>query len=368
MTTTQRNNKQPKTASNSNEKKANPVRKKPLTAAPKALTVLDKKGFYKPFNYPWAFEAYRMQAVDMNWTVSEVVMAEDVKDWNFKLSDAERNLLTQLFRFFTTSDVDIGQAYLDKFIPVFKNEEIRMMLTEFAATESLHVDAYSTLLDTVGMPEVEYQMFRKYQAMVAKHEYLMEFDTDTPTGIARSLAVYSAFTEGLQLFSTFAILMNFARGDLPRGARMKGMNQYIAWSIRDETHHVQNMAKLFRVFIHEHPEVWTKSLQDELYDICRKMVELEDAFIDLAFEQGGIEGLSPEEVKQYIRYIADRRLQGLMLNPIYLVPSNPLMWLDYLMSGVEHTNFFENRSTAYSRGLSGSWAEDVWGSAKAVAN
>lgn len=329
------------------------------------FTVVEAKGYYKPFRYEWAFDAYSLQAVELNWTVEEVPMAEDVKDWNQKLKPSERNLLTQLFRFFTTGDQDIGQAYLDQYIPVFKNEEVRMMLTQFAATEALHARAYSTLLDTVGMPEVEYQAFREYKEMADKHDYVSNFNIENEADVAKALAIFSAFTEGLQLFSTFAILMNFARGDLPSGARMKGMNQIIAWSIRDESHHVENMSRLFRVYIEERPYLWTPELQAEIYAICRKMVELEDAFIDLAFAEGEVEGITPAEVKQYIRYIADRRLVGIMLEPIYHVEKNPFLWLDYMMSGVEHTNFFETRATAYARGaIQGSWAKDVWAQAE----
>ena len=328
------------------------------TPAP-ALTVCDAKGYYKPFKYPFAFEAYKQQKVHMDWTIEEVSFAEDIQDWK-KLNDAERNLLTQLFRFFTAGDIDVGQAYMDKYMPVFKNEEVRMMLAQFAATEALHADAYSTLLDSVGMPEVEYQAFKQYAEMAAKHEYVSSFDITDEASVALALAVFSAFTEGLQLFSTFAILMNFARGDLPSGARMKGMNQIVAWSIKDESLHVESMSRLFGVYIDERPHLWTDELKEKIRAICRKMVELEDSFIDLAFELGGIEGLTPAEIKQYIRFIANVRLQGIRLEPIFDIKKNPLVWLDYMMNGVEHTNFFENRSTAYARGtLRGSWA-DVW--------
>lgn len=323
------------------------------------LTVCDPKGYYKPFRYPFAFEAYKLQQ-QMHWLPDEVPLANDVKDWNQKLSPQERNLLTQLFRFFTTGDVDVGQAYMDKYMKVFRNEEVRMMLASFSAMEAVHAHAYSLLLDTVGMPEVEYQAFKKYEAMAAKHDYVSSFDVNSEVDVAKALAVFSGFTEGLQLFSTFAILMNFARGDLPRGARMTGMNQIVTWSIRDESLHVEAMSRLFRVYVEERPHLWTAEFKADIHNICRTMVELEDAFIDLAFEQGGIDGLTPEEVKVYIRYIADRRLQGLGLEPIFGIEENPLSWLDYMLSGVEHANFFENRATEYAKGsLTGSW-NNVW--------
>lgn len=316
------------------------------------------KGYFKPLRYPFAFEGYQLQK-QMEWLPQEVSMAMDIKDWNDKLTPAEKNQLTQLFRFFTTGDVDIGQAYLDQYIPVFRNEEVRMMLSTFASMEAVHAHAYSLLLDSVGMPEVEYQAFRSYAQMAAKHDYVSSFSIENESDVARAMAVFSAFTEGLQLFSTFAILLSYARGDLPTGARMKGMTQIVTWSLRDESLHVEYMLKLFHAYIQERPHLWTEELKAELVAICRKMVELEDHFIDLAFEMGSVNNLTAAEVKQYVRYIADRRLEGLGLAPIFSV-TNPLKWLDHILNGVEHTNFFENRATEYAKGtLTGSWS-DVW--------
>lgn len=322
-----------------------------------AMRTTDAKGYYKPFRFPWAFEAYQLQQ-KMHWIPEEVPMHDDVKDWNTKLSKAKKNLLTQLFRFFTTGDMDIGQAYIDKYMRFFKNEEIRMMLAAFTNMEAVHANAYSLLMDTVGMPEAEYKAFRDYEAMAAKHDYIEQFNVDDEREAAKALAVYSAFTEGLQLFSTFAILMNFSRF-----GEMKGMTQIVTWSIRDESLHVDSMIRLFREFVGERSHVWDDKLKGEIYTICQKMVDLEDKFIDLAFEQGGIDDLTPEQVKMYIRYIADRRLNALGLKSIFNVEKNPLPWLDYIMNGVEHANFFENRATEYAKGaLTGSWA-DVWASA-----
>ena len=317
-------------------------------------TLKHAKGFYKPFSFPWAFEFY-VQQQSQHWTPEEVSLSEDVTDWNQKLSAGEKQLLTQLFRFFTQGDVDVGTAYLDKMIPFFKNEEVRMMLTSFAAMEATHVHAYSLLLDTVGMPEVEYQAFREYDEMAAKHEYLERFSADSDADMLKSLAVYSAFTEGLQLFSTFAILKNFERFN-----RMKGMCDIVTWSLRDESLHVEGMLTLARAHMAEHPHLVTPLLKAELYQICEDMVTLEDHFIDLCFQGVTLQGLTAEEVKQYIRHIADLRLQGLGLEPAYHIPVNPLPWVNALQGGVEHANFFERRVTEYSKGgLTGSWSE-VW--------
>ncbi|MBV8870589.1 MAG: ribonucleotide-diphosphate reductase subunit beta, partial [Acetobacteraceae bacterium] len=170
---------------------------------------------------------------------------------------------------------------------------------------------------------------------------------------AKTLAAFGAFTEGLQLFASFAILLNF-----PRFGKMKGMGQIISWSVRDETLHCLSVIRLFRTFIQENPDIWTEALQREISEICATIVLHEDAFIDLAFEEGGVEGLSADAVKEYIRYIADRRLVQLGLEPLFNVERNPLPWLDEMLNAVEHANFFENRSTEYSKAATvGSWEE-----------
>jgi ribonucleoside-diphosphate reductase beta chain len=116
--------------------------------------------------------------------------------------------------------------------------------------------------------------------------------------------------------------------------------------------------RLFRTFVQENPEIWTEELRRELYLMCATIVDHEDAFIDLAFELGSVEGLEAQQVKRYIRFIADRRLVQLGLNPLYHVEKNPLPWLDDMLNAVEHTNFFENRATEYSKAsTTGSWEE-----------
>lgn len=317
--------------------------------------ILGERSYFKPFEYAWAFDYYKTQSQAMHWIPEEVPLNEDVKDWNQRLTVEEKNLLTQIFRFFTQSDVDVGSGYYDKFIPIFKKPELRMMLGSFANMESIHQHAYSLLLDTVGMPEMEYKAFFDYEQMAEKHDFVQDFDPNNRKGLAKTLAVYSAFTEGMQLFSSFAILLSFSRFN-----KMKGMSQIVTYSIRDESLHVEGMTKIFRTFIKENYDIWTDDFKKEIYDIARKMVELEDKFIDLAFEQGGVQGLEPDEVKQYIRYICDRRLLQLGLKANYGVSDNPLEWLEGILNGVEHTNFFEGRATEYNHGtLKGSW-DDVW--------
>lgn len=312
------------------------------------MSLLDTRDYYKPFDHPWMFDYYSQQN-QMHWFPEDVPLHNDVKDWQ-DLDESEKNLLTQIFRLFTQSDVDVGSGYVDRYMKIFKKPEARMMMSAFANMESIHQHAYSLLLDTVGMPEIEYKAFAEYEAMADKHEYIdaVRVTKGDRQSIAKALAIYSAFTEGLQLFSSFIILLNF-----PRFGKMKGMGQIITYSIRDESMHVEAMTKLFREFIQENIELWTDDFKKEIYQACREMVDLEDRFLDLVFEQGDIRGLTKKEMQQYIRYIADRRLLQLGLKPNYNVKDNPLNWLDDVL-GVEHQNFFEGRATTYMKaGLRG---------------
>jgi ribonucleoside-diphosphate reductase beta chain len=283
-------------------------------------------------------------------------MSEDVKDWK-KLTVEEKQFLTHIFRFFTQGDIDVAGGYVNNYLPHFPQPEVRMMLLGFAAREALHVAAYSHLIETLGLPETTYNQFLDYQEMKDKHDYVLDISSNggSKESTATHIAVFSAFTEGMQLFSSFIMLLNF-----PRTGKMKGMGQIVTWSIVDETMHAESMIKLFRTYIEENKEIWNDELKGKIYTIAERMVELEDKFIDLAFSMGAMHGLSDTDVKQYIRYIADRRLISLGLKGIFKVKKNPLPWVEEMINAPTHTNFFENRATDYAKGaLKGDWG-DVW--------
>jgi len=314
---------------------------------------------FKPFHYPWAYEAW-LKHEQIHWLHTEVPMLEDVKDWKNRLTPSEKQFLTHIFRFFTQGDVDVAGGYVKNYLPYFPQPEVRMMLLGFAAREALHIAAYSHLIETLGLPDTMYNQFLEYDAMKQKHDYVLDISDQNSTkqNTAKHIAVFSAFTEGMQLFSSFIMLLNF-----PRNGTMKGMGQIVTWSIVDETMHTESMIKLFRTYIEENKEIWNDELKGELYTIAERMVTLEDKFIDLAFQMGEMQRLSSEDVKQYIRYIADRRLISLGLKGVFKVKKNPLPWVEEMVNSPVHGNFFENRVTDYAKGaLSGTW-DDVWGKA-----
>ena len=328
-----------------------------MNATRKKLKLTDERNYFKPFSYPWAYDAW-LKHEQSHWLHTEVPMLEDVKDWKSKLNNQEKQFLTNILRFFTQGDIDVAGGYVNNYLPYFPQPEIRMMLLGFGAREALHVAAYSHLIETLGMPESTYNEFFEYQEMRDKHDYFLSLAGQDSQTIAQQIAAFSAFTEGMQLFSSFIMLLNF-----PRHGKMRGMGQIITWSIVDETIHAESMIKVFRTFVEENKNIWNDQLKSEIYGIAEKMVLLEDKFIDLAFQIGPMEGLNSADVKQYIRYIADRRLISLGLKGINKVKKNPLPWVEEMINAPTHTNFFENRATDYAKGaLSGDWS-NVWAKA-----
>lgn len=316
------------------------------------MSLTQQQPSFKPFQYPWCYEAYLDQQ-KIHWLPEEVTFADDVKDYKNKLTTEERSLLDNILCFFTQADIDIAGSYYDLFIPHFKSIEVRMMLGSFANMESIHIDAYSKLVDTLGMGDKTFSAFMEYKEMKDKHDYLKQFRTDKPWYVAQSLAAFSAFGEGLQLFASFAMLMNFQRHN-----KMKGMGQIVTWSVRDESLHVENMIKLFKTYVQEHDRlIDRKLLEIDIRRICDEVIGHEDKFIDLAFNLGDIKGLTSKEMKVYIRYIAGIRLNQLGYS--HNMPSkNPLDWMDTLLALPEHANFFETRATEYSKAATtGDWKD-----------
>jgi ribonucleoside-diphosphate reductase beta chain len=292
----------------------------------------------------------------------EVPLGADIKDWaSDRVTDGERSLLTQIFRFFTQSDVEVGDNYLKRYVPIFQPLEVQMMMAAFSNMETVHIDAYALLLKTLGMPKSEFEAFRDYEAMRAKADYMHTFGVSTVSDVARTLAMFGAFTEGMSLFASFAMLMNF-----PRFNKMNGMGQIVSWSVRDESLHCEGITKLYHAWNEETGAV-TKTVRDDIMDVAKTMVGLEERFVDLAFSLGDIQGMKPADIKSYVRYIADWRLTQLKLAPAFgnfeetesgykQLKPHPLPWLVEILNGVEHANFFEQRATEYSKGASrGSW-------------
>ena len=311
----------------------------------------DSRKVYKPIQFPWAIDACETQH-KMHWLPYEIDLMSDLNEFNSQLSDKERNTIIQILRFFTQADLEVGRAYIDYYLRIFKCPEIRMMLAAFASMETIHVLAYSYLITALRLPDSEYSVFLQYKEMTAKYDYMASFNVDDPQSVALTLALVSGFIEGMCLFSSFAILMYFStlRGQFKKSC-LHGVGQIVSFSIRDETLHCLSVIKLFHTYVEENKNILDiPKLHEAIYENCRILVNHEFAFIDLALKPGDLEFLDPEDLKSYIKYLADLRLKQLGLQPIFGIDKNPLEWTGAFLFPKEIANFFETTPTSYTKG------------------
>lgn len=307
---------------------------------------------YKPFKYA-QFVQRSVESAKMAWHEEEADLKEDVNQWKRgEITETEKYHITSILKMFTQADSIVGGSYVDYFLPVFKNNEARMALLGIAERECTHQRAYALLNDTLGFDESIYSEFLQVKEMHEKADFMLSgFGKDSLTDTAISLA-QTVCNEGVSLYSSFAMLLNYQRF-----GKMKGMCEIVEWSLKDEAHHAETITMLFRQFCTEHPRIVTDEMKKAIYVMFTRAVELEDKIIDLAYSKGEIKGLTSKEIKEYIRYIANRRLVGLGLKEIFPeVQNNPLTWLDWVVNGASHKNFFEGRVTDYSvAGMKGDW-------------
>jgi glutaredoxin 3 len=314
------------------------------------MSLLERNKTYKPFTYAWAVQLAETSE-KMHWVEQEIDLTEDMRQWNDgTITPEEKSLVIEIMKTFTQSDAEVASGYIDHFLPTFKNNEIRQMLLSIAAREGIHQRSYALFTDTIGLPDDSFRAFLDYEDLAEKIESMTDMDMKSHRGIARSIA-RTVLSEGVSLFGAFVMLLNFQRK-----GKLMGLSKINEWSIKDESLHVEGMIKLFHTFLDEHPRVVTDELKADIYQMFRDAVKLEDTFVDLAYQMGDVEGLSKAEVKEYIRYIADRRLIQLGLKGNYGIKENPLPWLDWVISADNVTNFFEQRVADYSAGgMTGEW-------------
>jgi ribonucleoside-diphosphate reductase beta chain len=316
------------------------------------MSITEPRLFYKPFEYQQAFDYYKNQH-RVHWLADEVPLASDINDWKLKLTESEKNLIGNILKSFAQTEVHVNDYWSTNVSAWFPKPEIQAMARVFADFESIHAEAYARLNEELGLDN--FQAFMEDKEAKAKIDHLIETTSDTLEDKALSLAIFSAFTEGVNLFSSFAVLMSFQLRNL-----MKGTGQIVAWSVRDESLHSQAGCWLFKTLIQENPSLNTETLKNRIAEACKTSVKLEFDFIDKAFEMGNIEGLTKEQLKNFIKVRANEKLKELDYNPIYNdIDSNlfkQMEWFGHLTSGVEHSDFFSSRPTTYSKS-SGDWED-----------
>lgn len=310
------------------------------------MGLLTPRPTYAPFEYDQAYKYWELQQ-QSHWLHSEIAMGSDINDWKMNLTDAEKNVIGHILKGFTQSEVFIQEYWGSLISKWFKKPEIQMMAATFSAFESIHAVAYAYLNQSLGLED--FSAFLHEPTAKAKIDRLILTKGKSKEEIAKSLAIFSAFNEGVNLFSSFAILLNFSRFN-----KMKGLGQIIAFSIKDESLHSEAGCWLFRTLISEYPDIWNDELKKEIYEAARITVELEDNFIDKAFEVGEVQGLTASDLKAFIRHRCNTKLNDLGLKQNWKnIDKDALArmeWFDVMSAGVSHADFFAQRVTDYSKG------------------
>ena len=309
------------------------------------MSLIKERNYYKPFEYQQAFEFYKDQH-RAHWLADEIPLASDLNDWKLKLSDTEKNLIGNILKSFAQTEVHVNDYWSSKVSQWFPKPEIVAMTSTFGAFEAIHAEAYALLNEELGLDD--FQAFLEDEAAKNKIERLLDTKSETLEEKAQSLAIFSAFTEGVNLFSSFAILMSFQLRNL-----MKGTGQIVAWSVRDESLHSKAGCWLFRTLLEENLELNTPGLRTKVIEACELSVHLEFDFIDKAFELGDIENLNKEQLKNFIKQRANDKMVELGYAHIYndIDPNllKQMEWFGHLTGGVEHQDFFSQRPTSYAK-------------------
>ena len=319
------------------------------------MGLFDERIPYKPFEYPEYYTEGWLKQAQAFWLHTEIPMSGDVKDWNEKLTPEEKNLVGNILLGFAQTECAVSDYWTQKVVSWFPKHEVQQMAMMFGSQETIHAVAYSYLNETLGLEDFE--AFFHEPATSQRFDNLVAYDGDDPVGIGRSLAIFSAFAEGVSLYSAFAVLYSFQLRNL-----LKGIGQQMKWSVRDESLHSRMGCKLFRHMCQE---------DDKLLDACKKdvtqaaetMVELEEKYIDKMFEMGDIENLKSNDLKQFIRKRANEKLQELGYAAIFEYDKKSaanLDWFYHLTGGHTHTDFFAIRPTDYSKANEGEDFDDIW--------
>jgi ribonucleoside-diphosphate reductase beta chain len=315
---------------------------------------------YKPFEYPEAHN-YWMKQQQAHWLHTEVPMMSDINDWKQNLTKTEKNIIGSILKGFAQTETVVNDYWSGLVTKWFRKPEIIAMATTFGAFETIHAEAYSLLNEELGLDD--FSEFLEDETTMAKIENLMSV-RDSFNGernwheIAKSLAVFSAFTEGVNLFSSFAVLLSFKMRN-----KLKGVGQIVEWSIRDESLHSEAGCWLFRTLIKENPKLKTPELETAINEAALLSLQLELDFIDKVYELGDLESCTKYDLQNFIKNRVNTKLGDLGYKPIIdnidMNAVKRMKWFDHLSGGKQHTDFFASRVTNYSKGHM-EWNESIF--------
>lgn len=320
---------------------------------------------YKPFEYPVYYTEGWLKQAQAFWLHTEISMQGDVKDWNEKLTAEEKNLVGNILLGFAQTECAVSDYWTTMVTRWFPKHEIKQMAMMFGSQETIHATAYSYLNETLGLED--FAGFLHEPAIADRFEFLMNTEADwthedlqdnarARKQVARSLAIFSAFAEGVALYSSFAVLYSFQMRD-----KLKGIGQQMKWSVRDESLHSKMGCQLFRHMCEEYPELLDE-VKDDVVEAAHLMVQMEMSYIDKIFESGDLENLKKDDLKEFIKMRANEKLAELNIEPAFMYNEEQaaeLDWFYHLTGGHTHTDFFAVRPTDYSKaGEDENWDED----------
>jgi ribonucleoside-diphosphate reductase beta chain len=327
----------------------------------------DRVALY-PMPYPWADLAYE-EHERCHWVFDIVPLTSDVSDF-FRADTKTKQLITDILFLFTQSDVDIGKAYYERYIPLFKHTELRAMMGSFAAREATHFKAYSLLNKTLGLPDSSFTEFVNIKPMFDKHDYLEQiFNTElsmNPLQHYKEIAIFSGFVEGFSLFSSFAILASFAKTGVGKFFGTKNIVQY---SAQEESMHFKYMLLLAKTIKEENNDLDWDSIDKLLVEeIIPEIWKREIAFVKYLFrdiEDGSDYHIDGNKVINFLGSIVTDRCKDLCIPLPACVKYDPSdrevrTTFDNMIQLPEFANFFETRATGYIRGgVKGSLSDDT---------
>ena len=322
------------------------------------MGLFDERIAYKPFDYPEYYTEGWLKQAQAFWLHTEISMQSDIKDWNERLDEKEKNLVGNILLGFAQTECAVSDYWTQKVVSWFPKHEIRQMAMMFGSQETVHAVAYSYLNETLKLED--YEAFLHEPATARRFDNLVAYDGTSSVGIGTSLAIFSAFAEGVSLYSAFAVLYSFQLRNL-----LKGIGQQMKWSVRDESLHSKMGCQLFRHMCQE-DDTLLEACRHNVTEAALAMVKLEESYIDKMFEMGDIEGISSKDLKQFIRKRTNEKLVELGyvdLGSYFAYDEKAaanLDWFYHLTGGVTHTDFFAIRPTDYSKANEGEDFEDIW--------
>ena len=319
------------------------------------MGLFDERVAYKPFEHPEYYTEGWLKQAQAFWLHTEIPMSGDIKDWKEKLDEKEKNLVGNILLGFAQTECAVSDYWTQKVVSWFPKHEIQQMAMMFGSQETIHAVAYSYLNETLKLED--YEAFLHEPATADRFDNLVAYDGDSTVGIGTSLAIFSAFAEGVSLYSAFAVLYSFQLRNL-----LKGVGQQMKWSVRDESLHSKMGCRLFRHMCEE-DDTLKKACEENIYAAARTMVDLETKYINKMFEMGDIEGIKSYDLKQFIRKRTNEKLIELGYLEAFTYDekaADNLDWFYHLTGGVTHTDFFAIRPTDYSKAGEGEDFEDIW--------